>query len=112
MFNIILPLLKQLGFKRFDVNLCVFKNDEIRALIILYVDDIEIAGPTKRHFYIVVKVCQNTKNADLIIVSPDRAPSRSSMPYHGLVLSFFGWKWVGGGGERSSPPPKGELSKH
>lgn len=52
-FRTITPLMEELGFVPFDVDLCLFKNEETGALVILYVDDILVAASAMAEVHLI-----------------------------------------------------------
>jgi hypothetical protein len=46
-FQTLVPVMKELGFEPFGVDTCLFSNSKLGILLLLYVDDMLAAGPTK-----------------------------------------------------------------
>ncbi|KJZ70290.1 hypothetical protein HIM_10334 [Hirsutella minnesotensis 3608] len=52
-FKTITPILQSLGFEPLDADLCLFKDEKRGCILILYVDDMLVAAPTKETVFYV-----------------------------------------------------------
>lgn len=58
-FKTITPILQNLGFEPLDADLCLFKDEKRRCILILYVDDMLVAAPTKETVFHVKEQLQS-----------------------------------------------------
>ncbi|KAM4064136.1 reverse transcriptase (RNA-dependent DNA polymerase) [Hirsutella rhossiliensis] len=67
-FLTITPILKTLGFEPLDADLCLFKDEKRGCILILYVDDMLVAAPTKETVFHVKEQLQSFFELSLAVM--------------------------------------------